>query len=170
MNTTTPPSKILLPVDGSAPSLAAVQHALRSFAGGGASFVLVNVQEAASLYEVVVTHDAERLAALKREAGADLLREAEALLAAAGAEFEIEVAGGVPEHLILELAENYGCDAIVMGATGQDHAADTATGVGPVAMAVLEHSAIPVTIVRMASSASEGAEDNAENTSAQESP
>lgn len=166
----TPPSKILLPVDGSAPSLAAVRYALHSYAAWSATFVLVNVQEAASLYEVVVTHDADRLAALKREAGADLLREAEAMLVTAGAEVEIEVAGGVPEHLILELAENYGCDAIVMGATGQDHAPDTGTGLGPVALAVLEHSAIPVTIVRMASAAAESAEDNAENTSAPESP
>lgn len=166
----TPPSRILLPVDGSAPSLAAVRHALACFAGGGATFVLVNVQEAASLYEVVLTHDAERLAALKRDAGADLLRQAEALLAAAGADVEVEVAGGVPEHLIVELAENYGCHAIVMGATGQEHAADAASGLGAVTLAVLEHAPIPVTIVRVASAAAESTENNAENTSGPESP
>jgi nucleotide-binding universal stress UspA family protein len=144
------PLKTLLPVDGSPDALAAVRHALRLAAGAGAapsSFVLVNVQEPASLYEVVVTHDQERLADLKRGAGADLLRQAEALLDAAGADYESEVAAGVPEHLIVELAERYGCDAIVMGARGAG-SEPGAGGLGSVALAVLEAGAVPVTVVR----------------------
>ena len=59
------PLKILLAVDGSAHALAAVRCALRLAAGRpGCSFVLVNVQEPASLYEVVVAHDADRIARL----------------------------------------------------------------------------------------------------------
>jgi nucleotide-binding universal stress UspA family protein len=142
------PFKTLLPVDGSAHALAAVRHALRLPAGaGGAGFVLVNVQEPATLYEVVVAHDAERIEQLKREAGADLLRPAEALLEAAGVTYETEVAGGRPEHLIVELAEDYDCDAIVMGALGLDAPAG-ATGLGAVARAVAESSPLPVTLVR----------------------
>jgi nucleotide-binding universal stress UspA family protein len=145
--------KILLPVDGSEDALAAVRHALRWAAdlngsAAGATFVLANVQEAASLYEVVVAHDAERIAALKREAGADLLRAAEALLDAAGAAYESEVAAGAPEHLLVELAETYACHAIVMGARGQGAAPDDTTGLGSVALAVLEASPLPVTVVR----------------------
>jgi len=142
------PWKILLPVDGSADALAAVRHALRWAAGPGTTgFVLANVQEAASLYEVVVAHDAERIAALKREAGADLLRSAEALLDAAGAAYESEVAAGAPEHLLVELCESYGCNAIVMGARGQGAAPDS-EGLGSVALAVLRASTVPVTVVR----------------------
>ena len=141
------PLKILLPVDGSAYALAAVRHALR-LAAAVAEYVLVNVQEPASLYEVVVTHDAERLAQLRREAGADLMQAAEALLDEAGVEYESEVAGGVPEHLIVELAESYACDAIVMGALGQG-AAPGAHGLGSVAAAVLGASPVPVTVVRV---------------------
>jgi len=151
------PLKTLLPVDGSAHALAAVRHALRLAAGAGAapsSFVLVNVQEPASLYEVVVTHDQERIADLKRGAGADQLREAEALLDAAGADYESEVAGGVPEHLIVELAERYGCEAIVMGARGLA-AAPGEGGLGSVALAVLEASVVPVTVVRAREEAAE---------------
>jgi nucleotide-binding universal stress UspA family protein len=140
--------RTLLPVDGSEHALAAVRHALRTAADpSAASFVLVNVQEPASLYEVMVAHDAERIAALRREAGADLLRPAEALLDDAGAAYESEVAGGAPEHLIIELAERYGCDAIVMGALGLDVAPGT-HGLGTVAQAVAAASELPVTLVR----------------------
>ena len=143
--------RILLPVDGSADALAAVRHALQRCGGApGASFVLVNVQGPPSLYEVMVAHDAERIQALRRDAGTDLLGAAEALLDAAGADYESEVASGAAEHLIIELAENYHCDAIVMGARGIGSQADEG-GLGPVALAVLNTSPVPVTIVRAAS-------------------
>lgn len=141
--------KILLPVDGSADSLAAVRHALALREQGlAASFVLVNIQPSASLYEMVVAHDAEVIARVRSEAGADLLAPAEALLHAAGAEFESEVAGGDPQTMLPELIENYGCDAVVMGARG---VADTvSSGHGRVAHAALAHSPVPVTLVREA--------------------
>ncbi len=158
-----PGMKILLPVDGSADALAAVRHALQHWgAAPEASFVLVNVQEPPSLYEVMVAHDAERLDDVRRAAGTDLLSTAEALLDAAGADYESEVAGGAAEHMILELAENYDCDAIVMGARGLGASADEG-GLGPVALAVLQVSPLPVTIVRSAvDSESEAAGDEVE--------
>jgi len=134
--------KILLPVDGTTLSLYAVQHALRQRREGLVStFVLVNVQEPPSLYEVVVAHDAERLDDVRRAAGEDLLATAEALLKGANAEWESEVAGGDPGHVIVDLIENYRCDAVVMGA-------GPAGAVGGVALAVLKHSPVPVTVVR----------------------
>ncbi len=159
--------KILLPVDGSEDALAAVRHALRwaeglTEGGAEATFVLANVQESASLYEVVVAHDAERIAALKREAGADLIRAAEALLDAAGAAYESEVAAGAPEHLIVELAETYACDAIVMGARGQGAGPDETGGLGSVALAVLEASPLPVTVVRRAAADAADSADTGE--------
>ena len=133
--------KILLPVDGSAAALAAVRHALRLRGEGLAcDFVLANVQEPPSLYEVVVAHDAEVLSDVRRNAGADLLAPAEALLEAGGASWESEVAGGDPGHLLVELLENYGCDAVVMGL------GDGAPGA--VAKALLAHSPVPVMLVR----------------------
>ncbi|MCW5661584.1 MAG: universal stress protein [Burkholderiaceae bacterium] len=158
--------KVLLPVDGSPDALAAVRHALqRSSTVPGASFVLVNVQGPPSLYEVMVAHDADRIEAVRRDAGTDLLGAAEALLDAAGAEYESEVASGTAEHLIVELAENYRCHAIVMGARGIGAQADEG-GLGPVALAVLQASPVPVTIVRAGSAG--GAEEAAEDESAGE--
>ncbi len=140
--------KILLAIDGSAPALQALRWALQQ-AGEGlkSEFVLVNAQEPASLYEVMTAHDAEVIEQVRGSAGADLLREAEALLEAAGFGFESEVAGGAPEHLIVELAETYACDAIVMGARGLG--SPDAGGLGSVAQAVLDHATLPVTVVRL---------------------
>jgi nucleotide-binding universal stress UspA family protein len=133
--------KMLLATDGSAAALNAVRHAIALRAQGlNASFVLVNVQAPASLYEVVTAHDPEVIRQVRSDAGADLLAPAEALLQAAGAEFESEVAGGDAGHVIRELAEVHGCNAIVLGAT---------EGVGSVAQDVLDHSPWPVTLVRL---------------------
>lgn len=138
--------KLLLAVDGSSAALAAVRWALRLAAEGlRTEFVLVNVQEPASLYEVMTAHDAAVIEQVRGAAGADLLRPAEALLEAAGAGYESEVAGGVPEHLIVELAENYGCDAIVLGLRGMGSPSDK--GLGPVALAVVQAASMPVWVV-----------------------
>ena len=64
---------------------------------------------------------------------------------AAGARCEIEVAGGDPGHMLVDLLENYGCDAVMMGASAK---ADAATALGSVALALLRHSPVPVTLVR----------------------
>lgn len=89
-----PTMKIMLPVDGSAASLAAVQHALQLVVDGlQAQFVLANVQEPPSLYEVVVAHDVEVLDEVRTAAGADLLRAAEAMLEGGRHAYESEVAG-----------------------------------------------------------------------------
>lgn len=142
--------KILLPIDGSVHALAAVQHALTlSRAGLDAEMVLVNVQEPPSLYEVVTAHDAEVLEHVRTDAGADLLAPAEALLTAANVSWESEVAGGQPATLLVELLENYGCDAVVMGVRGVTDAG--AAGPGSVALALLAHSPVPVTVVRATS-------------------
>lgn len=135
--------KILLPVDGSAAALAAVGHALQLVREGlRADFVLANVQEPASLYELVVAHDAAVIEQLRSDAGAELLRPAELLLEAAGLSYESEVAGGEPATVLVELLENYGCEAVVMGARG------IGSGGGSVAAAMLAHSPVPVTLVR----------------------
>ena len=56
--------KILIAVDGSALSLDAVHHVLRLVQDGlRVSVVLANVQEPASLYELVVSRDPDLIAA-----------------------------------------------------------------------------------------------------------
>ena len=141
--------KILLAVDGSPGALAAVRHALRWAAEGlKVEFVLATVQEPPSLYEVVVAHDPAVLDAVRTAAGSDMLASASALLDAAGHAYEAEVAGGEPGHVLVDLIENYGCDAVVAGATGAGGGGGSAA-IGSVATALLRHSPVPVTLVRL---------------------
>ena len=77
--------KILLPIDGSAASLDAVRQALRMIQDGlRASLVLANVQEPATLYEMLLAHDAEVIEQVSAKAGLHLLEPAQALVRAAG--------------------------------------------------------------------------------------
>jgi nucleotide-binding universal stress UspA family protein len=113
-----------------------------------AELVLANVQEPPSLYEVAVAHDADRLQALRTEAGEDLLRAAEALLEGSGLDFESEVAGGEPANVLIEMLENYGCQAVIVGARGMGD--PSGSGLGSVTQALLAHAPVPVTVVRLA--------------------
>ena len=139
--------KILLPVDGSEESLDAVRHALLLIREGlRASVVLANVQEPASLYELLRAHDADVIEGISRGAGQHSLEAAAALCAAAGVEAEQEIATGEPAHTLHDIAERMGCDLIVMGARGKG--GTRGTRLGSVAHAMLHDAALPVTIVR----------------------
>ncbi len=157
--------KILIAVDGSAPSMQAVRHALALAEQGlRASFVLANVQEPATLYEVVTAQDPEVLRDVRAAAGADLIAPAEALLDAARLDYESLVVSGDPAHSLVELAEENGCDAIFVGAWGTGDL--TAALLGSVSHEVLKASHLPVTVVRLVEPArddlAEGAADSAD--------
>ena len=139
--------KILLPVDGSELSLEAVRFAIRMvLAGLRADAVLANVQEPASFYELLVAHDPEVINRVAEEAGKHTLESAQELLNAAGVEYECEVANGDPAHTIVDIAERFACDLIVMGARG--NSASRSALMGSVSNEVLHASAIPVIIVK----------------------
>jgi nucleotide-binding universal stress UspA family protein len=139
--------KILIPVDGSELSLDAVQHALRLVREGlNAEFVLANVQEPASLYEMVVVRDPQALQGVSAGAGAHLLEPAEALCKAAGVSCELEVASGDPAHTLIDVAERYACDAVIMGARGKG--AMRSALLGSVSQEMIHACPIPVTVVK----------------------
>jgi nucleotide-binding universal stress UspA family protein len=140
--------KILLPVDGSALALDAVQHALHLVAEGlRASFVLANVQEPTTFYEMMTMHDAEALRRMADSAAAHALESAQTLLQGAGAEYEVVVGHGAAAHTLLDIAEEQQCQAIVMSARGVGGFAAT---LGSVSRTVLHDSTLPLTIVRHA--------------------
>jgi len=139
--------KMLLPVDGSAVALEAVRFAIR-MAGAGleTSVVLANVQEAATLYELLVAHDPQVLEQVSAAAGAHTLEAAQQLLRDANIPFESEVASGDPAHTIVDLAERHGCELVLMGASGTSTLRSAL--LGSVSNEVLHAAGVPVMIVK----------------------
>jgi nucleotide-binding universal stress UspA family protein len=139
--------KILLPIDGSELSLHEVRFALRLVAQGlQASFLLVNVQEPASLYEMVTAPDPVVLESVSHAAGEHALQAAEALLREAGIAFELAVVTGDPAHAVLELIEEYACDMVVIGSHGMGLLRSALQG--SVAQTLIHDSPVPVLLVK----------------------
>jgi nucleotide-binding universal stress UspA family protein len=139
--------KLLIPVDGSALALAAVDHAIGWIkAGLKADLLLTNVQEPASFYELVTLHDPEAIEQLADAAGQDTLAPAVALAQAAGVNFEAVVVTGDVVSMLLEVLEAEGCDGVVMGSHGNGLVARAL--LGSVSQAVLEKAPVPVTFVK----------------------
>ena len=98
--------RILLPIDGSELALHEVRFAIRLVQDGlRADFLLTNVQEPASLYEMVVVPDPEALGTISHDAGEHILQEACRLLDAHGLAYETEIVTGDPVQALVELIE-----------------------------------------------------------------
>jgi nucleotide-binding universal stress UspA family protein len=139
--------KILIPIDGSELSLDALRHGLQLVRQGlRASFVLANVQEPASLYEIVTARDPAILHDVAEGAGAHLLQAAQALCEAAGVQHESEIASGEPANVLIDIIERHGCDAVIIGA-GSEGSLSGAL-LGSVSQAVAHASPVPVTLVK----------------------
>ena len=139
--------KILLPTDGSTRSLDAVHHALQLVGRGlKAQFVVANVQAPANLYELVVAHDPAVLQKVSEAAGHDLMRPALHVLQAAGFQPEQAVATGDPAHMLLEILENHGCEAVIMSARGGSESEELS--LGSVAQAMVDSCPVPITVVK----------------------
>ena len=139
--------KILLPTDGSEQSLRAVHHALRLVVAGlKARFVVANVQESATLYEMVVAHDPKVLQKVSEGAARDLMKPAVALLSAAGQPVEQDASTGDPAQMLAEAAERHGCDAIIMSTHGGGLRSAV---LGSVSQELVQRVSVPVTLVRV---------------------
>ena len=138
--------KILIPTDGSRHALLAVHHALRLVGAGlKARFVVANVQESATLYELVVAHDPNVLQKVSEGAGRDLVRQAMGLLAAAAQQVEADVSTGDPAHMLVEAVERHACDAVIMSTRGGGLRAAV---LGSVSQEMVQISPVPVTLVK----------------------
>lgn len=146
--------KILIAVDGSELALDAVRHALRLREQGlAARFVLANIQEPASFYEMVTVRDPQRLQGLSSSAGNHSLQGARQLCDAAGVDYEFEIGLGDPAHTLVDIAEQYGCVAIIAGARGKGGLGGG--DLGSVSQELLHVSPLPVTIVKHAEAVEE---------------
>lgn len=140
--------KILLPLDGSPHSLAAVRHAIDLVDGGlRARFVVVNVQPPARLFELYMADaDTDMIARASAAAGRDALDVGRAILEQAEIDHEVEIVAGEPVPMLLDLIETMQCDAVIMGARGLGSV--RAALLGSVSLELMRNARVPVTTVR----------------------
>lgn len=140
-------TRILVAVDGSPTALEAVRHSIGLVRSGlRGTVVLAQVQDEATFLELA-TNDADAIANAALEAGEHLMAAAVVELQLAGVPFEKEVALGEPGATLVDMAERLQCDAIVVGARGMG--ALRRALMGSVSQAVLHHSRLPVTVVKL---------------------
>ncbi len=140
--------KILLPVDGSELSLHETRFALRLVNEGlRASFVLANVQEPASFYEMVTAQNREIIENAAIGAAEDLMAPSARLLREAGVEYNTAVITGDPAQAMLELIEVHGCDMVLMGSRALGLIRRALEG-GSTSQRVIQDSPVPVLLVK----------------------
>ena len=138
--------KILVPIDGSELALQALQHVIDlARAGLEVELVLANVQEPASAYEMLTLQDPEALAEVAVGAGRDLMAPAVQLADESGLPYAETVVVGDVVPALLELLEEEGCEAVVMGSHGMGL---VRSALGSVSRGMLERAPVPVTFVK----------------------
>lgn len=141
--------KILIPLDGSDLALDAVRHALQLIQNGlRASVVLANVEEPAGVVDLLLMPDPRAREEVNQHVGAEALKSGAALLEAASVDFECEVRTGYAKPALVDIAEDFGCNAIIMSARGAGAARSAL--MGSVSQAILHVTRLPVTIVHPA--------------------
>lgn len=143
--------KILVPIDGSELALQALRHVIDlARAGLAVELVLANVQEPASAYEMLTLKDAEALAEVAVGAGRDLMAPAVELADDSGLPYAETVVVGDVVPALIELLEEEGCEAVVMGSHGMGL---VRSALGSVSRGMLEDAPVPVTFVKAQSEA-----------------
>ena len=141
--------RILLPVDGSALSLHEVRFALRLLEEGlRAEFVLANVQEPASFYEVVTAREPALIEKAAHAAGRDMLHEPARLLNQAGVRFTTTVLRGDPAQAMLDLIATHEIELVVMGTRAMGWIREALALEGSTSRRLLQHSPVPVLLVK----------------------
>lgn len=138
---------ILIAVDGSEASLAAVRQGVHLVQNGlRATVTLVNVQEPASLLQLA-THDSDAIAAAAVEAGEHLMQAGVDLLAQAQVSYNTEVVLGEPAIMLVDMADQIQADWVILGARGMG--AIQRAWLGSVSQEVLNRCTKPVLIVKL---------------------
>ena len=137
----------LIAVDGSTPSLHAVDYAIVEAASRAAKplLILINVQAAFS-GDITRFVDAGTVEEYHREAGEAALVVAKEKLAAAGLPHSAHVLVGEVAPTIVEFAEDKGCCLIIMGAHGFGSVIGLVTG--SITTKVIHVTNLPVLLIK----------------------
>lgn len=139
--------KTLLPVDGSAASLRAVEYAIKVYGScHNGQIVLLNVQPPSDSWELKSHLRPAEIEAMQVSRGGDALEPARKLLDGAKVPYEAAVLLGPVAETIVACAQEKGCEQVIMGNKGESFIAEAITG--SVAHDVLRLTPIPVTYVK----------------------
>jgi nucleotide-binding universal stress UspA family protein len=140
--------KILIPVDGSANALRAVEHVIANIAAlkETPQLLLLNVQWNVATGNVKLFIDQQTIDDYYREQGMDALQSARAALDAAGLSYQYHVSVGTPAEAIAQYAGEQHVDQIVMGRLGQGGLQSLL--LGSVVNKVLHLASCPVLLVK----------------------
>ena len=138
------PQKILVPIDGSIPSKNAAKYAASLAKHNGAKVILLHAYGPISQLL-----SGKGLQLVKEELSSHaekLLQEYKVLLEDCGASVTTMSRAGETGNVILNVADEIGCDLIVMGSRG--HSAIEGAIMGSVAIKVLHGAKCPVLVTR----------------------
>ena len=139
-------NSILVPVDGSQPSLHAVQAAIAAARQTGAKVFVVTVQAPVFTANVKRFVTAEVLDEYYHDAGEAALKEVRALLQTEGVDATSEIMVGPIAETIVDYAKKKGCDLIIMGTRGMGAISNLV--LGSTALKVVSQAEIPVMLVK----------------------
>jgi nucleotide-binding universal stress UspA family protein len=137
--------KIFVPVDGSSASHKALGEALKFAKSEGARVCLAHVYES---FQATGTSGTVDLTNAFRDEGQLVLDEAGARAKAAGVAFDtrlVEVAGRRASRALVEAAQEWGADLVMMGTHGRSGFERLV--LGSIAQGVVRRSRVPVTLV-----------------------
>lgn len=138
--------KILVPVDGSEPSLRAVRHVVRRLGRPqDAEIHVLNVQP--PIPQAITTFvDRESVKGFHHDEGTAALKEGRAVLDHAGLKYQTHIAVGGAAETIAAYAREHQCDEVIMGARGLG--AVLSLLLGSTTTKLLHLVDVPVTIVK----------------------
>jgi len=141
------PTHVLVPLDGSPLSEAALAHALDVF---DCRVTVLNVVTPidASMSESGILDTDEQRDAAAREHADEVIDAAERRAAETDQSVETAVEEGDPAETIVDYAESHDIDQVVMGGHGGDTSDLTQRLLGTVATAVVREAPVTVTVVR----------------------
>ena len=140
--------KILIPVDGSANALRAVDYVIKSIAAlkEMPQLLLLNVQRNVASGNVKLFINQETINDYYREQGMAALQSARAALDAAALPYQYHISVGTQAEAIAQYANEQGVDQIVMGRQGQGGLQSLL--LGSVVNNVLHLASCPVLLVK----------------------
>ena len=143
--------KILVPVDGSEPSDAAVALAVRLAHDQGAKLLFLHVSEVAKIAAMVssttICVDPSPALDAEHAAGEEALHRAEAVAGKEAVAAESLIVQGASADAIVKTTSQAGADLIVMGSHGRGGIQRAL--LGSVAEGVLRQSTVPVLVARV---------------------